>query len=772
MKRLLTFVLTLAGIFCFLANALYQIKKAGTVPIPTHLNVDLYDYFLPYLTFARQSVLAGSLPLWTPYQALGAPFFAAIQSGLLYPVNWVIFIMDVPRAMLVIQFLNVTIGIVGTLVYLRYLKVDWPAVIPAAALFGYSVLGKTFHLSTGSTYCWLPFVIYLTHRLFDRPSFGACAALAGSLTLCFLGGNTQHFYYIAIVALIYYLFMMLCPPVRHDIKAGLFRSGLFALALLLTVGLASIQLFPTLELSLSSIRSLSEKLAGGDPFIQEFSVVGMLRSYLDRTENLYYFGSSLLLIPLALGSRKHRPAVICLSAALCYTILFVLSKQVAALAIFRKVPLADSFRWNVRMIDVGHFMIAALVAIGLSSLWERAPLRLWDPVMRRLDRFWTLVVVYSLVVACSVYLLAYKLSARSLLYPLILAFCILGVFSLLFCASKLTLQVKRLCVWALAALILLDIVPHRNIVATVPATSATGTTSLFDKQLSWTKEHEGYSRVLLIPHGFGFYNPNVGSMFQLYSINSYETFTLSRWHNYVRFMMGPKEFDQITRVSTFHGVIASPFTELFLRQARTIGLTSLRYFVTYESDMNEIISQNQYAWKSIHDGDDAGSEFYVYENKLALPRAYLVNSYITTHSEEESLQAIKWNILKLASSIVLEGGAPSFPPTTLPSNPGRARIDKYGLNEVELHVEAEDPALVVLTDSYYPGWTVSVDGVRKPIWRANSLFRAVEVAPGNHTVVFRYRPASLRWGIAVSVCSLFLILSFSLLGVLRKGAKS
>ncbi len=755
-----------------MANALYHIKIAGPVPVPTHLNVDLYDYFLPYLTFARHSVLAGSLPLWTPYQALGTPFFAAIQSGLLYPVNWVIFIMDVPRAMLVIQFLNVTIGIVGTLIYLRYLKVDWAAVVPAAALFGYSVLWKTFHLSTGSTYCWLPFVIYLTHRLFDRSSFGACGILAGALTLCFLGGNTQHFYYIVIVALIYYLFMMLCPPVRNDIKAGLLRSGLFALAILLTVGLASIQLFPTLELSLSSIRSLSEKLAGGDPFIREFSVIGMLRSYLDRSENLYYFGSSLLLIPLALGSRKHRPAVICLTAALCYTILFVLSKQVAALAIFRKVPLADSFRWNVRMIDVGQFMIAALAGIGLSSLWERAPLRLRDPETNRLDRFWSLSVVYALFVVCSIYFISYELSAQSLLYPLILSLCVLGVFILLFYASRLTPQVKKVGVWAVAALILLDVVPYRNIVATVPATSATGTTGLFDKQLSWTKEHEGYSRVLLIPHGFGFYNPDVGSMFQFYSINSYETFTLSRWHNYVRFMMGPKEFDQVTRVSTFHGVIASPFIELFLRQARMIGLTSLRYFITYESDMNEIIDENQYAWKSIHGGDDAGSEFYVYENKFALPRAYLVNNYITTHSEEESLQAIKWNISKLDSSVVLEGGAPSFPPTALPSNPGLARIEKYGLNEVELHVEAEDPALVVLTDSYYPGWTASVDGVRKPIWRANSLFRAVEVEPGNHTVVFRYQPASLRWGIAVSVCSLLLILSLSLTGVLRRGAKS
>ncbi|UCD55970.1 MAG: YfhO family protein, partial [Candidatus Hydrogenedentota bacterium] len=61
-----------------------------------------------------------------------------------------------------------------------------------------------------------------------------------------------------------------------------------------------------------------------------------------------------------------------------------------------------------------------------------------------------------------------------------------------------------------------------------------------------------------------------------------------------------------------------------------------------------------------------------------------------------------------------------------------------------------------LTDSYYPGWNAFVDGMRRPVWRANSLFRAVEVPPGVHTLIFRYQPASVRWGIVISLASVVL----------------
>ena len=200
--------------------------------------------------------------------------------------------------------------------------------------------------------------------------------------------------------------------------------------------------------------------------------------------------------------------------------------------------------------------------------------------------------------------------------------------------------------------------------------------------------------------------------------------------------------------------------ELFLQQAQFVGLASLRYVVVHE-DFDEDITINDYhdAWNLIREGEGTDSKFYVYENKFALPRTYLVNSYMIAHNEEESLRKIKENIADLSYSVVLENGEPSFVPEMERSNPGQARIEEYGINEVVLHVEADRPSLVVLTDSYYPGWNAFVDGARRPIWRANSLFRAVEVPAGNHTVIFKYQPASLRWGATISLITLLLVLA-------------
>ena len=67
----------------------------------------------------------------------------------------------------------------------------------------------------------------------------------------------------------------------------------------------------------------------------------------------------------------------------------------------------------------------------------------------------------------------------------------------------------------------------------------------------------------------------------------------------------------------------------------------------------------------------------------------------------------------------------------------------YGRNDVSLAVETDRNSVLVLHDIYYPGWEAYVDGERRPILRANLLFRGVEVPPGRHRVEFRFRPLSV-----------------------------
>jgi len=85
---------------------------------------------------------------------------------------------------------------------------------------------------------------------------------------------------------------------------------------------------------------------------------------------------------------------------------------------------------------------------------------------------------------------------------------------------------------------------------------------------------------------------------------------------------------------------------------------------------------------------------------------------------------------------------------------GEAKIKRYEEQQVELETTTDTSALVVLTDTYYPGWKAYVDEAETPIYRANYTFRAVEVPAGKHTVRFSYEPLSVTIGGWISGVSL------------------
>ena len=86
--------------------------------------------------------------------------------------------------------------------------------------------------------------------------------------------------------------------------------------------------------------------------------------------------------------------------------------------------------------------------------------------------------------------------------------------------------------------------------------------------------------------------------------------------------------------------------------------------------------------------------------------------------------------------------APVRPAAEKPQS--KVRIVSYRRNSVTLEVESSAHGVLVLHDIYYPGWEASVDGERRPVLRANLLFRGVEVPAGKHRVEFAFRPLSLE----------------------------
>jgi len=83
--------------------------------------------------------------------------------------------------------------------------------------------------------------------------------------------------------------------------------------------------------------------------------------------------------------------------------------------------------------------------------------------------------------------------------------------------------------------------------------------------------------------------------------------------------------------------------------------------------------------------------------------------------------------------------------------------EALGSSANAFQTKASMPALLVVSDLYYPGWKAFVDESECPIFRADYLFRAVLIPPGKHVIKFSYQPLSFTLGIvlfAITICGL------------------
>src|SRR5207248_5912998 len=81
-------------------------------------------------------------------------------------------------------------------------------------------------------------------------------------------------------------------------------------------------------------------------------------------------------------------------------------------------------------------------------------------------------------------------------------------------------------------------------------------------------------------------------------------------------------------------------------------------------------------------------------------------------------------------------------------------ISSYEPNRVAVEASTLRIGYLVLADVSFPGWTVRVDGVEQPLLRADRIFRAVQLAPGEHEVLFEYKPLSFRLGGLLSLLAI------------------
>ena len=91
--------------------------------------------------------------------------------------------------------------------------------------------------------------------------------------------------------------------------------------------------------------------------------------------------------------------------------------------------------------------------------------------------------------------------------------------------------------------------------------------------------------------------------------------------------------------------------------------------------------------------------------------------------------------------------------------------------QVRLRAQLDSAAIVVLADSIYPDWKVTIGGHPATILRANHNFRGLVVPAGNHILEFNYDPAEFRLGWILSSASAVLVAGLALMGVRSRRCK-
>jgi hypothetical protein len=113
---------------------------------------------------------------------------------------------------------------------------------------------------------------------------------------------------------------------------------------------------------------------------------------------------------------------------------------------------------------------------------------------------------------------------------------------------------------------------------------------------------------------------------------------------------------------------------------------------------------------------------------------------------------------------VVEGMGNPLPPVIpeIPFGKWKTVFERDDTEDVVIHTECPSEGLLVLRDSWYPGWRAFIDGERALILRINGCFRGVIVPEGEHKIKFVYRPILIYVAGTVSLLALLVVAFVSL----------
>ena len=248
--------------------------------------------------------------------------------------------------------------------------------------------------------------------------------------------------------------------------------------------------------------------------------------------------------------------------------------------------------------------------------------------------------------------------------------------------------------------------------------------------------------------------PNLGIRFGLHDSQDYDSFVMTRYGEFMQalepgiFINWPLDI----RIVAFRRpeTLALP----------ALNLLGVKYLLSGERlsvpQWEEVASDPQgfcFAWQR---------GYWIYRNRKAIPRAFLVPGIRAVEDKEAMLREIVSPDFNPAACALVESPLPEgLPPGSCgEADTGDVEVTRYANDEIELIADLRRSGFLLLADTYLPGWEAWVDGERAELLRADYIFRLVPLDAGAHEIRFIYRPRSYLIGRALSAAGLAICLVF------------
>jgi hypothetical protein len=197
-------------------------------------------------------------------------------------------------------------------------------------------------------------------------------------------------------------------------------------------------------------------------------------------------------------------------------------------------------------------------------------------------------------------------------------------------------------------------------------------------------------------------------------------------------------------LETSNGYLASITDNIFgmdwyAPQAR--DFFGVRYFVSRKPNRPDQIEVFQ-----------GSSGINIFENPSAYPRVWSVHQVLAAPGGP------MWTDQKFdARSMVRLASGPEPALAACPSAADDVQLRYHAANHLRIAANMQCRGMVIVADTWFPGWRAWVDGRSVPIEQADGGVRGVVVDEGNHIIEMRYLPASILVGGLMTLLSVGIV---------------